>query len=54
MPKWKFIVKEIDGYSLRIVILSDESLLTFREIVTLWKNDPSFVECYRQEILQAG
>ena len=54
MPKWKFITKGRDEYSVRIIILSHERLLTFREIFTLWKNDPAFVENYRQEILKAG
>lgn len=54
IPKWKFTIKERDGYSVRITISSDYHLLTFQEVFTLWESDPAFVECYRQEILQAG
>ncbi|MEM8900657.1 MAG: hypothetical protein AAGC85_21260 [Bacteroidota bacterium] len=54
MSKWKFNLKERDGYSVRITISSDHQLLNFQEVFTLWKNDPAFVESYRQEILQAG
>ncbi|MEM7512507.1 MAG: hypothetical protein AAF388_16350 [Bacteroidota bacterium] len=54
IPNWKFTVKVTAVNSERITISSDNQLLTFREVFTLWKNDPDFVERYRQEILQAG